>query len=255
MNLTTPSRRLIRVATPAIVAALLAVLPGIGLPQALGAERSFLGIQLQPLTEDLAKAFGVSPSTSGVVVSGVREDSPAARVGVKAGDVVIEYDGQAVSRPRDLADRVAATPVGKTVTIKVLRNGQEMTLSPTTAGIEVKGQSAESKPVEGPKTGKFGLALEPLTPELAQRLQTSEKQGLVVRAVRQGSPAEQAGLRRGDIITEVNREAVADVAAYRKAVGKLKPGANVLFKVMRRLDGGRLATLYRSGVVPTENQQ
>jgi serine protease Do len=216
-----------------MLAGLLAVLPAIGLPQAIGAERSFLGIQLQPLTEDLAKAFGVSPSTHGIVVSGVRDDSPAAKVGVKAGDVIVEYDGQAVARPRDLADRVAATPIGKTVTMKVLRGGQEMILSPTTAGVEVRERS-EGGPAEGPKTGKFGLALEPLTPELAHRLQTVEKQGLVVRAVRRGSPAEQAGLRRGDVITEVNRQPLNNVEELRSALEQATPDKPTLLLVQRR---------------------
>ncbi len=234
MNRANPTGRRIRVATLAMLAGVLAVLPGIGLSQAVGAERSFLGIQLQPLTEDLAKALGVPASTRGVVVSGVREDSPAAKAGVKAGDVITEYDGQAVARPRDLADRVAATPVGKTVAMKVVRSGQEMSLSPTTAGIEARERSAEGKPAEGPKTGKVGLALEPLTPELAQRLQTAEKQGLVVRAVRQGSPAEQAGLRRGDLITEVNRQPLTNVEELRTALEQATPDKPTLLLVHRR---------------------
>jgi serine protease Do len=242
MNRMNPKRRLIHVATPAIVAVALAVLPGIGLTQAFGEERSFLGVQIQRLTEDLAKGFGVAPSTSGVVVSGVRADSPAAKVGVKAGDVIVEYDGQAVSGPRDLSERVAATPVGKTVAMKVLRSGQEVILSPTTAGIDVEAESPESESPGAPNTGKFGLALQPLTPEIAQHLRTSEKQGLVVRAVRKGSPAAQAGLRRGDVITEVNHQPLTNVEELRTALEQATPDKPTVLLVHRR-GGARYVTV------------
>lgn len=221
------NRRSIRVATTLAVAAGLAV----GLAPARAEQRSVLGIQIQELTADLAKGLGVAPSTSGVVVSQVREDSPAAKAGVKAGDIIVEYDGQAVGRPRELSERVAATPVGKSVTLKVLRSGQLTTLSATTAGMEMTGQ-----PPEGPRAGRFGLALMPLTPELAQHLGVAGQQGLVVHAVRKGSPADQAGLRPGDVITEVNRQPLTNVEQLRTALEQAAPDKPAVLLVLR---GGR----------------
>ena len=238
MNRMTLNRRWIRVAIPAIVAIALATAPGAGLTQAFAEERSVLGVHIQELTQDLAKGLGLAPSTSGVLVSGVREDSPAAKVGLKAGDVIVEYNGQAVRQPRELSERVAATPVGKTVTMKLMRNGQEMTLSPTTMGMEAKRESSErGRGPEGadqPETGKFGLALQPLTEELAGRLKTSQKQGMVVQAVRNGSPADQAGLRRGDIITEVNRQPLSNVDELRAALEQATPDKPTVLLVHRR---------------------
>ncbi len=224
MKLASPNRRYVHVVTTLAVAVWLAV----GLTPARAEQRSVLGIQIQELTADLAKGLGVTPSTSGVVVSQVLDDSPAARAGVKAGDIIIEYEGQPVSRPLDLSERVAATPVGKSVTLKVLRNGQATTLSATTAGMEMTGQ-----PAEGPKTGRFGLALMPLTPEIAQHLGIAGQQGLVVHAVRKGSLADQVGLRPGDVITEVNRQPLTSVEQLRSALEQAAPDRPTLLLVRR----------------------
>jgi serine protease Do len=137
---------------------------------------------------------------------------------VKAGDVIVEYDGQAVSGPRELARLVARTPVGTSVTMKVVRQGQEMALSPTIARAESQEAPAQGGTAEAPGTGRFGLAVQSLTPELARQLSTPAKQGLVVRAVRAGSPAEQAGLRRGDVIAEINRQPLRSVEELRSAL-------------------------------------
>jgi serine protease Do len=238
MNRMTLNRRWIRIAAPAIVAVALAAAPGAGLTTALAEERSVLGVHIQELTPDLVKAFGMAPSTSGVLVSGVREDSPAGKVGLKAGDVIVEYDGKAVSQPGELSERVAATPVGETVPVKVMRNGQEMTLSPTTMGMEAKheatGRRRGPERAEAPQTGKFGLALQPLTEELAGRLKTSQKQGVVVQAVREGSPAHEAGLRRGDVITEVNRQPLSNVEELRTALEQATADKPTVLLVHRR---------------------
>jgi serine protease Do len=235
------SKRLTRVVMPAVVAALLAAAPAIGPAPAVAEERSVIGVQIQRLTEDLAKGLGV-PASSGVLVSGVRADSPAAKVGVKAGDIIVEYNGEKITEPRELSERVAATPVGKSVSMKVLRDGKEMMLSPTTAAMEAKEESRHGKRAEAPKAGKYGLVLHPLTAELAERLKTTEKQGLVVEAVREGSPAAEAGLERGDLITEVNRKPVSNAEELRAALEQSSPDKPAVLLVHR--DGAtRFVTL------------
>jgi serine protease Do len=199
-----------------------------GLALARAEQRSVLGIQIQELTADLAKALGVAPSTTGVLVSRVLEGSPAAKAGLKAGDIIVEYDGQAVGRPHELSERVAATAIGTSVTLKVLRTGQATTLSATTAGMEMTGP-----PAEGPKTGRFGLALMPLTPEIAEHLRIAEQQGLIVHAVRKGSVADLAGLRRGDVITEVNRQPLTNVEQLRSALEQATSDKPAVLLVLR----------------------
>jgi serine protease Do len=236
-------RRWSRIAIPAILVSALAIVPIIGATQAIGAERSFIGVHLQPLTEDLAKAFGAPASTRGVVVTAVQEGSPAAVAGMKPSDIIVEYDGQAVTTPRELSQRVAATPTGKAVSMKVLRNGQEMTFSPTTAAMTRPSEAGEGDTAGGPKAegqgadrAKFGLVLQPLTPELAKQLQMTQEKGLVVRAVRPGSKAEQAGIKRGDVITEVNRQSLTSVEELRAALDQATPEKPAVLLVHR--DGG-----------------
>ncbi|OLD48107.1 MAG: hypothetical protein AUI63_03450 [Gemmatimonadetes bacterium 13_1_40CM_2_60_3] len=110
-------------------------------------------------------------------------------------------------------------------------------------------QPGETAPSE------FGLHVEELTPERGRRVGVEGQKGVLVTEVEPASFAEDLGFGRGDIITEVNREAVNSVAEYRKAVSKLKSGDEVVFKVLRRQDSDRILTLYLSGKVPADGQQ
>jgi serine protease Do len=196
-------------------------------------ERGRLGVTIQPLSPELAKSFGVAQQ-DGALVSSVAEGSPAAQVGVRPGDVVVEYDGHKVGRTTDLSRMVAATPAGKQVTMKVMRDGKQMTLSPTIARLtEKEDEAVASATTEGDKRGRLGVAVEPLTPETARGLGTSEKQGLVVKSVQDGSPADQAGIRPGDVITEVNRQPVRSAEDLRQAVEQHKAGTSMLLLLKR----------------------
>jgi serine protease Do len=196
-------------------------------------ERGRLGVTIQPLSAELAKSFGLAQQ-DGALVSSVAEGSPAAQVGVRPGDVVVEYDGHKVGRPTDLSRAVAATPAGKQVTMKVMRDGKQMTLSPTIARLAEKEDEAVASAItEGDKRGRLGVAVEPLTPETARELGASEKQGLVVKSVQDGSPADQAGIRPGDVITEVNRQPVRSAEDLRQAVEQHKAGTSMLLLLKR----------------------
>ena len=196
-------------------------------------ERGRLGVTIQPLSPELAKSFGLAQQ-DGALVSSVAEGSPAAQVGVRPGDVVVEYDGHKVGRTTDLSRMVAATPAGKQVTMKVMRDGKQMTLSPTIARLTEKGDEAvASATTEGDTRGRLGVVVEPLTPETARGLGTSEKQGLVVKSVQDGSPADQAGIRSGDVITEVNRQPVRSAEDLRRLVEQHKAGTSMLLLLKR----------------------
>jgi len=196
--------------------------------------RGWLGVMIQDVTEDLAKSFKLA-EPQGALVSGVRDDGPAAKGGIERGDIIVEYDGQKVASSHELPAMVAATPIGKEVEVQVLRDGKEETLRvkigemPKDVG-EGGGEGEE----EGEQAGeKLGLMVAPVTPEVARGLGIEPGDGVLVRGVKSGSPGEDAGLQAGDVILEVNRKAVKSVEAFMEAVREAKEGASLLFLVRR----------------------
>ena len=197
--------------------------------------RGWLGVTIQPLTAELAKGFNVTEGT-GALVAGVQDGSPAARAGVKAGDIITHYDGQKVATSADLPKLVAATVVGRQVPVTVVREGKKVALNVTVAQMDEPGQPVVAQAEEA--KGPLGLTVETVTPSIAKELKLSEPRGVIVRGVRSGSPAENAGIRAGDVITEVDRQAVADAAQMKRALEKHPKGAPVV--VMVRRDGTSL---------------
>ena len=197
--------------------------------------RGWLGVTIQPLTAELAKGFNVTEGT-GALVAGVQDGSPASRAGVKAGDIITHYDGQKVATSADLPKLVAATAVGRQVPVTVVREGKKVALNVTVAQMDEPGQPVVAQAEEA--KGPLGLTVETVTPSIAKELKLSEPRGVIVRGVRSGSPAENAGIRAGDVITEVDRQAVADAAQMKRALEKHPKGAPVV--VMVRRDGTSL---------------
>ena len=179
--------------------------------------RARLGVMIQPLTHELAQQFGVK-THEGVLVAGVSPDSPAAKVGFKAGDVIVEFAGKAVASPQELQGLVEQSPIGKEQTVAVLREGKrvELKVSPT----EMAGDTVASRDnaAHGSKLEKLGMEVQNLTPDLAAKLQIKAEQGVVVTDVQAGSAAERAGLASGAVIVEANRKAVKNVEDLSKAM-------------------------------------
>ena len=193
--------------------------------------RGWLGVGIQPVTPDLAKSFGRAEAT-GVLVSSVSDGSPAQRAGLKPGDIITKYDGRKVERASDLPRAVAGTPVGREVRLSVIRDGKPVTLDARIEALDAK----DSARAEGGEKAKpaLGLAVQPLTPALAQQLGVRATQGLVVQNVREGSPAADAGFERGDVIVEVDKKPVTSVAELRESVSKRAKGKPMLFRVQRQ---------------------
>jgi serine protease Do len=169
-------------------------------------ERGWLGVQMQPMTDTLAKAVG-RPNDKGVIVSMVTPDSPAERGGVKQGDVIIGINGDTIEQPRDLALAVADLKAGDKAKLQVWRNGKEQTLN-VTIGSQPADQTASAG--EESSDDKVGLALAPLTPELRGQLGLeSQVSGVVVADVVSGSRAEESGVHQGDVIVQVAGEKVS----------------------------------------------
>src|SRR5262249_10998986 len=190
--------------------------------------RGWLGVAIQELTPDLTKSFGLSDK-KGVLVSQVTPGSPAAKAGIEQGDVILEFDGKAIAESKDLPQIVASTPVGKSVSVKVYRNGKTVDREVT---ISAMGDTPEAsaKPMHK-KT--LGISVQNLTPELAQRLRSNSDSGVVVTRVEPGSPAADAGIQTGDIIREVNRNSVKDADDLIQKIEQAKDQNNILLLVQR----------------------
>ena len=190
--------------------------------------RGWLGVMIQKVTPEIAESLNLNEQR-GALVADVMKDGPSAEAGVKVGDVIVEFDGHAVKDSTELPLLVARTPIGKTVKLKVMRDKGTETIS-----VKVGELKDEETAVAVGKEENFGLTVQPLTPEIADSLGLSgELKGVVVSGVEQGSAADDAGFRRGDVIQEVNREAVKDLAGYRKALKSAAKGKSVLFLVRR----------------------
>ncbi len=196
--------------------------------------RGYLGVTVQRVTSDLAKSFHL-PDARGALVASVLDGAPAMRGGVKPGDVIVEYDGRKVARSDELPRAVAETPVGREVTVGVVRDGKPLSLKVTIAKLAEPEERQAARAGAGPS---LGLAVQTVTPGLAQELGLPERSGVLVRGVEDGSPAANAGVQPGDVIKEIDRRPVTSADELRQAVAAHRPGAPVLFLVRR--NGGSL---------------
>jgi len=174
--------------------------------------RGWLGVVIQGITPELASEFGLADET-GALVSRVLPDGPAESAGLKAGDVILEFDGQGIDEWGDLPRVVAGTSVSKKVEVVVVRGGKRKTLKVKVGTLEEP--ELANAPGESGGARVFGLSAQDLTPEIAQQLGVAESSGVVITDVRPGSPAAKADLRRGDVIVEVDREKVQDLRDLR----------------------------------------
>ncbi|MBI2350659.1 MAG: DegQ family serine endoprotease [Deltaproteobacteria bacterium] len=188
--------------------------------------RGWLGVVIQRVTPEIAESLGLDKARGGLVAE-LSKDGPAERAGVKVGDVIVEFDGKEIKESNDLPIIVARTSVDKKVRLKVLRDKKEVTLTVAVGELkEVVVASAKEK-------GEFGFTVQTITPQIAESLGLERAEGVVITAVESGSPGDEAGLRRGDIILEIDRKPVRNLADYRKALGESKKDKGSLFLVRR----------------------
>jgi serine protease Do len=195
-------------------------------------ERGWLGVEMQPLTEGLAKAVGL-PNENGVLVNNVEKDSPASRANVKQGDVITAYNGAPVKTTRDLAVDVANTKAGDAAKLTVWRDGKEQVLDVTIAKLSKQQMADNSDGKVQHEKGSVGMALEPLTDGARQQLGLDPSvAGVVVAQVAPGGKADQSGLQPGDVIVRVGSDPVnspAEVASkVRQAEAASKQGLPLL---------------------------
>jgi serine protease Do len=200
--------------------------------------RGFLGVQIQAINDELAKALELS-GKKGALVTDVFADGPAAKAGIERGDVIVAFNGQEVETMRELPGMVAGTPVGEKATVTVLRNGKQRQFHVTIAKLPAK-QTAAAETPEHPTESTWGLELQDITPQIAQRLGLHLDHGVLVAGVEPGSPAAEAGLKRGDVLLEVNRQEVASVKEVSDLLASTSTGKNNTILLLVKRNQGSL---------------
>jgi serine protease Do len=194
--------------------------------------RGWLGVYIQRVTSDIAESLKLD-NARGALVADVMADTPAAEAGIEVGDVIVEFDGHPVKESTDLPMIVARTPIrtpiGKSAEVKIIRNGRPQTMTVT-----IGEQRDEEVQMAGGSAGELGMTVQNLTPDIAESLGIDPKtKGVVVASIEPGSAADEAGLQRGDVILEVNRQPVENETAYKKSLQKTEKGKTVLLLVRR----------------------
>jgi serine protease Do len=189
----------------------------------------FIGIQISDVTPDNAKFFQMNQAV-GAIVSEVGPDTPAAKAGLRTGDVITELDGKPVTDAGQLQMTVGQKRPGDTIHLLVVRDSKPTNIAVTLAALG-NGKGTETAAGDHGKA-RWGLSLADLTPEVRNELQTRKSvQGAMVEEVQPGSPADNAGLQRGDVIMEVNRHAVKSSAEVAEALSSVPSGQDALVLV------------------------
>jgi serine protease Do len=189
--------------------------------------RGWLGIAIQRVTPTLADGLGLE-TPRGALVANVDINSPAERGEMKVGDVIIEFDGRKIEQSDDLPRVVARTPVGKQVQVQVIRDKKEMTLP-----IVIGELREEEVVVSAKEKENLGLTVQNVTPQIAHKLGLDREEGVVVTSVRPGSAADEAGLRRRDVILEMDRKPIENLSDFQTVVRNVKKDEVILVLVDR----------------------
>ena len=199
---------------------------------------SYLGVHIDEVTPQTASALKLS-DTSGALVTYVDQDGPACRAGLKNNDVIVGFNGSKIQSPDQLQDVIHATQAGKTVSLTVVRDGQKKDISVTLGAWPTAMAHVRNLPPAPPMafmppsvtpipdidipsftalSSRHGVVVENLCPQLSDFFGVPHGQGVLVRSVEKGSPADAAGLKAGDVIVKVNNETVHDMADWRRAM-------------------------------------
>jgi Do/DeqQ family serine protease len=213
--------------------------------------RGMLGVNIQDINSDLAETLELADA-SGVIVSNVRAGSAAEKAGVKRGDIIVKINGEKVEDGNGLRNKVASTSPNTEITLTIVRENKEQNLKVTLDEFEIEGAKSEEseqsdKPAEkSEQNGKLGLSLQPLTAELGQRLNVpANTKGVVVTDVDAGSPADEKGIRKGDVILEINRKSVASLEDVRSILDK--SGNNTVLLLISRAGQTSFVTVKPKG--------
>ncbi|MCB1587534.1 MAG: DegQ family serine endoprotease, partial [Xanthomonadales bacterium] len=194
-------------------------------------ERGWLGVLIQPVTRELAENFDLDRPV-GALVAQVTPDSPAEAAGIEVGDVILGFEGQNVEESQQLPAMVAATAPGSEVKLQILRNGKRRTLDLTIGTLpEERSASNGNRSIQRDTNDRLGVRVADLSDDEREALGVSEG-GVVVTDVGRGA-AGQAGIRSGDVITQVNRRTVEGVESFNDLVENVDDDESILLLVRR----------------------
>jgi len=193
-------------------------------------ERGLIGVNVQDLTESLAKSFGMK-DTNGALVSQVVQGGPAEKAGVKPGDVILDVNGQPVGGAQALKNAVGQTKPGSTLKLTIFRD--KKTLSVDVVAAERTAQAVAAAGKTSGASAELGITVEKVPPEVASKLHLKKDQGLIVKEMNPNGQGAAMGLAPGDIILQVDGKAVSDVGTFNKEVEQAKKNGLIRFMIQR----------------------
>jgi serine protease Do len=195
--------------------------------------RGWLGVSIQSLSDELAEYYGAK-SKKGALVAGVEPGDPADKAGIRAKDIIIEINGKQIEDPRDLTRMVADIPVGESADVLVLREGKPKKFKVEVGKRDdslIAGRSESGKPA--PAQNALGIRVEEITPEMATRHNLPETEGVIVSGLSPDGKGAKAGLQSGDIIKEINHEAIASLSDYSRVMDGLNENSAISMFIRR----------------------
>jgi serine protease Do len=197
--------------------------------------RGWLGVQIQSVNSDLAKSFGLDKPT-GALVGDVDSKGPAARAGMRSGDIILEFNNQVIHDTTDLPPLVAATPVGHTVPVKILRDGKTLNINVTIAALKTDKVAASANDSEAEGKAILNVSVAPVPAEMREQLELKTG-GVIVAGVRSG-PAARAGIEEGDVLLKLDGKDITGPEQFTKMVKGLPRGKPISVLVQKQ-QGGR----------------
>jgi serine protease Do len=215
--------------------------------------RGYLGMNITDVSQEIQEAFEL-PEARGALVQFVEPGKPAAKAGIKPGDVVIEVDGKAIRNNRELIDYISYQPVGSEVRITLIRDGKRQIVSARTAQRPLESEDEEATDNETqsePVRNKLGMSVQNLTSELRRTYNIpATVSGVIVTDVKNVSPAGEANINEGDVISDVQGQRVNNVEEFRAVIDRLRPGQRVRMYVTTPTRTGAPISTYRILQVP-----
>jgi len=196
--------------------------------------RGWLGVTIKDLPKDLAEYLGVRDARGALVIDVVSGD-PAEKAGIKPKDVIVAVNGKKISDSHDLTAIIAAIPVGETAQVTVIRNGKQENFEVRVGKRPDTRKTAKRSPSR--QEGGLGMRVSDLSAEAAERLGISSTGGVIVEEIEPDGKAEQAGVRKGDVVKEINHQPVEDTDVYARILGEIKVGEKIQLFIWRLNEG------------------
>ena len=191
-------------------------------------QRSWLGVQIEEVTPDIAQAFGLN-EVAGCLVQQIFPKSPAKKAGLRSGDIILYFDGKKITRSAQLRNTVATTPAGSRIAVEIFRNQKRQTIyvvlgdiEKATWGEQGVAPQQQQQPQDSAIIESMGIEIQQLTADLAEALGVQTDKGVVITNIKEGSPASRSSLRTNDVISEINRVKIRSISDAKKVLSQQK---------------------------------